>query len=63
MISEDQELRYVKHHGAFCPYCESRDLEGGCMEGNGNYIFMPVTCLNCNKEWTDIYTLTGILEE
>jgi hypothetical protein len=57
------EKKYVKSQGSFCPYCDSTDLEGGSMNGDGNYIAMQVYCLNCKSKWQDIYTLTGILEE
>jgi len=63
MLTDAQKKKYVDSQGLNCPYCNDGDLEGGCMQGDGNWITMPVTCDNCNKTWQEIYTLTGILEE
>lgn len=62
MISKEQEEKYIKHMGAFCPYCNSKNMENGRFNMDADYVTVYVTCLDCNKEWEDIYMLSGILE-
>jgi hypothetical protein len=47
----------------FCPYCDSYNIDVDAYEPTFSacspQCFHDITCLNCGKEWTDIYTLTG----
>jgi DNA-directed RNA polymerase subunit RPC12/RpoP len=54
--------KYVKNEGALCPYCDSKDMEGGNYEAEGDTITMKVSCNNCGKEWFDIYKLVSATE-
>lgn len=54
--------QYVKHAYGKCPYCGSRDIVGDSLEVDGNQVTQPVSCSECERSWTDVYTLTGIDE-
>jgi transcription elongation factor Elf1 len=45
-----------------CPYCFSEDIEGGFVEIDADQAFQKISCLFCNKEWRDIYSLVDIEE-
>ncbi len=47
-----------------CPYCGSDNLttESG-VELDGSVGTMGVTCLDCERSWTDVYKLTSIYED
>jgi Zn finger protein HypA/HybF involved in hydrogenase expression len=62
-LTRKQRREYVKEKYGHCPYCGSDDIEGGFIEVNDNYCWQPITCNNCEKEWNDLYTLTGIEEQ
>ena len=32
------------------------------MDVDGNTAWQKITCLGCDKEWNDIYTLTNLVE-
>jgi transposase-like protein len=55
--------QYVERGGAFCPYCESSDIEGGKFDAEGDQVFLYVECHTCGRTWTDFYTLSGYTEE
>ena len=47
-----------------CPYCGS----GMVVSGERDYqsttrMDQTVTCDNCHKKWTDVFTLTRVLED
>lgn len=48
---------YCEHGGVHCPYCGSEDIDGGSIEINLAGAWQSITCLSCDKEWTDIYKL------
>lgn len=52
---------YVAKLGVVCPFCGSHDIEGGAVEIDGGIAYQPVSCLECDSEWTDTYALTGYL--
>ena len=58
------DKEYLKSHGLKCPFCRSNKIESGPVEialscfGSAN-----VTCLECGKEWKDLYSLVGYSEK
>ena len=46
-----------------CPFCKSKDIEGGHVEIDYKSAWQEISCNVCHKEWTDIYTLTDIEEK
>lgn len=47
---------------SLCPYCESSDITSDGLEADGNTAWTTVVCERCGRQWTDIFTLTGIKE-
>ena len=48
--------KYMKYGGLRCPYCQSKYVTTGSPEHIVGGIAVYHTCLNCEKEWSDIYT-------
>jgi hypothetical protein len=54
-------LEYIASGGAWCPFCGSRhDFGGGFVEIDSGKATQPMHCVECDKRWIDIYTLTGV---
>jgi transposase-like protein len=62
-LTKEQKENYVKTGGVKCPYCDSYDIEGGSFECDASYVTQEVACNNCERHWTDEYTMTAIHEE
>ncbi len=62
MLSNEQKAEYVKRQGNYCPYCGSPELEGHDTDFQGGSISQEVTCLACDQDWFDLYTLTAVYE-
>ncbi len=54
--------KYLESYGMLCPYCGSDAIVSGAIDYGHNQIWQQVTCNDCEKEWTDIYTLTDVEE-
>lgn len=55
--------KYLKC-GGYCPYCGSSNIMAGPPDfPAANSIIQEVTCNDCDKDWCDEYTLTGIIED
>lgn len=64
-MSRDKPLtsdEYANQGGNCCPYCGSGDLDGGPVEIDAGIAAQKVGCGECDKEWTDTYSLTGYIE-
>ncbi len=58
-----KEKKYLAGGGSKCPYCTSSNVTAtGHIEIDGINGWQSVICLDCESEWTDIYTLTGAEE-
>lgn len=62
-LTKTQRERYVQREGCRCPYCNSDQLGGGSYDGDAGYITQSITCLDCEKSWTDVYKLIDIEED
>jgi transposase-like protein len=61
MLTEEE---YIDNGGVLCPYCKSKDIEAvGPVDLDGSYGVQRVVCSECEKEWSDCYTLTGFIED
>ena len=63
--------RYAKHHGQYCPICESTDslIKGvphSVRHSDGSYMKgiweTEVICSNCNSSWNEITQITGYID-
>ena len=51
---------YVAKGGVRCPYCNRTDIEGdGEVSTDVGVAWQNMSCIDCNAEWRDEYTLTG----
>ena len=50
---------HVRANGGICPYCWSANLDWGGFDFEEDKFFQKVVCQDCEKEWSDVYTLTG----
>lgn len=62
MLTKEQKQAYVESGGNACPYCESFEIEAGRSETDSDYHIIHVECMNCGKEWWDVYHLSTIEE-
>lgn len=63
LTAPDPFADYVAKGGNECPFCRcGGNLHVGDMTGptDEGQIFVNVKCLDCDKEWTDEFTLSGI---
>lgn len=52
---------YLKNGGGKCPACLSKSIEAGSSTNvEGDSVYIPITCNECEAEWEDEYTLAGI---
>lgn len=46
-----------------CPFCKSINIEGDSFDMDSCTAWQKVYCIDCNKEWKEIYTLSGVVTE
>lgn len=56
----ERQHKYVEQGGTRCPCCGSDDISGNEWNADAGYATQEVGCNNCNAEWLDEYTLTGV---
>ena len=59
-LTDQQKGIYLEQHPEQCPFCRSEDI-GILVAFDGAK--QSRTCNDCNRRWTDHYTLTGVEEE
>jgi transposase-like protein len=62
-LTVEAKQKYLDTGGVKCPHCGHDDIEGSFIETGAGSASQKVMCVNCEKSWTDEYTLTGITEE
>ena len=63
MLTKDQIAEYLNNGGAVCPYCGNNAVvASGETKAVGIEARQQIVCFKCNKEWVDVYKLTGIEE-
>lgn len=64
-MKDELKQYYLEHKGAFCPYCESFNIQmfGSYEQFDADTIVFSVECYDCGEEWRDEYTLTDILDK
>jgi len=63
LSEKELSKKYLESGGNYCPFCDSKFIEAGQSEADGNMIFQDVSCPDCEKRWVDQYTLTGFQEQ
>jgi len=62
-LTGEEKQSYVEANGNYCPYCNSKEIEG---TGNTNVddygVDTGVRCLACERDWKDFYILSDIVE-
>jgi transcription elongation factor Elf1 len=57
--SEKQE--YIESAGTKCPFCKSEHLNCSRIEVDAGGASQDIICENCGASWSDLYTLTEII--
>jgi formate dehydrogenase maturation protein FdhE len=60
-MTEQQKKEYLEDPDK-CPYCKSEDVAGEFPDFGESYAMRNVSCNQCNKNWTDYYVLTDVLD-
>jgi len=53
------QAEYIKHRELICPFCKSENVSGSYIEVDRTEALQDMTCMDCNRDWTDIYKLVG----
>lgn len=65
-MNEKQKALYIAEGGNRCPYCRTYAISGDVIDvesgSESSHAFQDVVCLECQKKWTDEYTLTSVAE-
>lgn len=61
---QQREADYLASGASKCPWCKSPNIEGtGDVDYDADWYSNHVVCNACGKEWEDVYTLSGIIED
>jgi len=60
-LTQEQVKDYIEDGGYYCPQCKSENLDNGLMNIYVGISRISVSCKECGEEWTNEYTLTGII--
>jgi formate dehydrogenase maturation protein FdhE len=58
MIEKDA---YIKGKGITCPFCGSRQIEGGFVDIEAGKVFQEMGCTACQGSWQDVYELIDVI--
>ena len=61
-MKPEKAKEYLEHRGLACPFCDSRDIEGGSMDFEAGEIAQRISCHECNERWTDVYKLAAVAD-
>ena len=61
-LTEEAKRRYLEESGVNCPFCGSSQIEGQAVEIDAGQALQPMACLECDRGWTDVYTLQEVQE-
>lgn len=60
-MTSKQKKTYIENNGTKCPFCNSNSIEGGFVESGSGQASQPMECKDCGTSWTDVYTLTNVV--
>jgi hypothetical protein len=58
MTHENTRMRRHMQDSSICPFCGFEGAEGGPVEISVIHADQQCSCLHCDREWTDRYTLS-----
>jgi formate dehydrogenase maturation protein FdhE len=61
MINPNTQAKYL-NNPQNCPHCESDNMTADAMDNDTKTCWRTVRCLDCNKEWREVYQLASIEE-
>lgn len=50
---------HVAMRGQGCPFCGSHETSGDSITIDNGKAYQEMGCSDCEKEWEDVYTLSG----
>jgi len=59
-MTEEQKAKYLEGGGVHCPYCGSDNIVPGKMQDEEDRVEARTSCVDCGKEWLDIFRLTDV---
>jgi hypothetical protein len=59
-MTDEQREQYLASHGLRCPWCRSEMIEGDSVEVDSGHASQEVHCVDCGREWRDIYKLVDV---
>ena len=62
MLTEEQKTKYLASP-YLCPYCGSDELTLGKVTADVSRAVQNISCRQCKKRWTNIYTLAHVEED
>jgi transcription elongation factor Elf1 len=62
VLTEEEKNKYLVSP-YLCPYCESDELSLGKVNADINRAVQNISCRQCKKRWTNIYTLARVEED
>jgi len=60
-LTKKQVKSYVKAGGVKCPYCNSEQIVCRSVDIDAGDAYQDISCLDCGKEWIDVYNLVGVI--
>jgi len=61
-LTKEQVDKYLKNGGIRCPKCGSEEIRGSSVKREVGGAWEDVNCADCELEFRDVYTLTGVEE-
>lgn len=63
MLTNEQKQAHVDSGGSTCPHCQSDHIVGDSLEVDDGVVTQMVACNTCGERWTDVFRLSGIVED
>lgn len=62
-MNQKQKDFYLQNRASKCPYCHSENIQGtGQRDFDDDWASNEIECLDCNKQWKDIYILQDVVD-
>ena len=59
-LTDEMKIDYLKSGGDYCPFCGSQRITSDQLQINGEIGYRNTTCQNCDAQFVDTFTLTGV---